>query len=146
SSIVPQAFGKQVWSMFWGPLRLNGRRRSDLPPTGARLREIRKKLRLTTRDVETLSRKIADAEKNEEFICDDTWITRIETEEKLPNIFVLFSLSVIYRIKFTDLLSLYGVNLARIAKHQLEGRLDNTSLADLTVYDGDQPVTFPVRF
>jgi hypothetical protein len=55
-------------------------------------------------------------------------------------------LSSIYRVKFTELLRLYGVDLQRLNQHQLAAPLDNTHLTTVEVYDTDRTVSFPVRF
>jgi len=55
----------------------------------------------------------------------------------------LFSLSVIYRLNFVDLLSLFGIDLERIGLHQLEIRLPKTHPAKLALYNEDGTATFP---
>ena len=64
----------------------------------------------------------------------------------MPSIFKLYSLSSIYRIKFSDILLLYGVDLQHLTKHQLSAPLPKTHLTQLEVYDTDKTVSFPVRF
>lgn len=113
---------------------------------GERLKEIRTRLGITTREVEEYSRQIADAEGNEEFYLSNAWLTQIENKESTPSIYKLYSLSIIFRTKFSDLLLLYGVDLDKTAKHQLARPLEKTHLATLEVYDKDRPVSFPVRF
>ncbi len=70
---------------------------------GERLKEIRSKLGITTRDVTDLSLKIAESEGNEEFQISNPWLTEIENSDAIPSIYKLFSLSVIYHLKFADL-------------------------------------------
>src|ERR1700741_1929886 len=84
-----------------------------------KLKDVRARLGITTRDVSELSQKIADHEGNSEFHISNAWLTQIENSDSVPSIFKLYSLSAIYRIKFTDILFLYGVDLANLAKHQL---------------------------
>ena len=55
-------------------------------------------------------------------------------------------MSSIYRIKFSDILLLYGVDLQHLTKHQLSAPLPKTHLTTLEVYDTDKTVSFPVRF
>src|SRR5258708_19000867 len=64
----------------------------------------------------------------------------------VPSVPKLFSLSVIYRLNFVELLSLFGIDLERIGLHQLEIRLPKTHPARLEVYNEDRTATFPVRF
>ena len=113
---------------------------------GEHLKELRNRLGITTREVEDHSRKIAESENNEELYVSNAWLTQIENKISIPSIYKLFTLSVIYRLKFTDLLMLYGVDLEKIAKYQLATPLPHTHLANLDVYDTDRSVSFPVRF
>lgn len=113
---------------------------------GDQLRDIRHRLDITTREVEEHSRAIAEAEGNEEFYISNAWLTQIENKHSTPSIYKLFSLSAIYRTKFTDLLRLFGVDLEKISRYELATPLAKTHVATLEVYDRDRAVTFPVRF
>jgi transcriptional regulator with XRE-family HTH domain len=110
------------------------------------LKEIRFKLGITTRDVAESSQRIAETEANPEFQISNAWLTQIENSDSVPSIFKLYSLSAIYRIKFTDILRLYGVDLEHLSRHQLTAPLPKTHLTTLEVYDAERTVTFPVRF
>ena len=113
---------------------------------GERLKEIRSRLGLTTRDVAEFSEKIADAEGNQEFLVSNAWLTQVENSDSVPSIFKLYSLSAIYRIKFTDLLRLFGVDLQNLGQHQLAAPLPHSHLTNLEIYDEERAVSFPVRF
>jgi len=113
---------------------------------GEHLKEIRSRLGVTTREVQEHSRTIAEAEDSKEFFISNAWLTRIENRRCLPSIHKLYSLSVIYRVKFSDLLLLYGVDLDKTSKHQIVTPLQKTNLANLEVYDKERAVSFPVRF
>jgi transcriptional regulator with XRE-family HTH domain len=113
---------------------------------GERLKELRNHLGITTREVKEYSRRIAAAEANPEFYISNAWLTQIETTNSIPSVYKLYSLSVIYRIGFVELLHLFGVDLERIGGHQLAMPLPKTHLTDLEVYDRDKTVAFPVRF
>jgi transcriptional regulator with XRE-family HTH domain len=115
-------------------------------PPHEQLKDIRFRLGITTRDVAEFSQQIAAAEGNAEFHISNAWLTQVENSDSVPSIFKLYSLSAIYRIKFTDLLLLYGVDLQRLAQHQLAAPLPQTHLANLDVYDEDRTISFPVRF
>jgi len=115
-------------------------------PPHEQLKNIRFRLGITTRDVAEFSQKIAEAEGNTEFHISNAWLTQIENSDSVPSIFKLYSLSAIYRIKFSDLLLLYGVDLQRLAQHQLAAPLPETHLTNLEVYDQERTVSFPVRF
>src|ERR1700737_2538126 len=110
------------------------------------LKHIRCRLGITTREVADFSQKIAEAEGNPEFHISNAWLTQVENSDSVPSIFKLYSLSSIYRIKFTDLLLLYGVDLQHLSRNQLAAPLAETHLTNLEVYDQQRTVSFPVRF
>ena len=110
------------------------------------LKEFRNRLGITIREVEDYSRRIAEAEANEEFIISNAWLAQLENRQSVPSIYKLYSLSVIYRIKFTDLLMIFGIDPEKISKHRALLPLPQTHLTELAVYDEDRQVAFPVRF
>ncbi len=100
-------------------------REGELLRPGERLRNIRTRLGLTTRDVEAFSRRISKAEENED---------------------KLFSLSVIYRQSFGGLLRLFGVDLTKIEDHQPLMPLPNTYRSTFRAAGDNHAVSFPVHF
>lgn len=113
---------------------------------GDQLKEIRNRLGMTTREVEEFSRNISENCKNEEYYISNAWLTQLENSSSVPSIYKLFSLSVIYRTKFNDLLSLFGVDLEAITGYQLALPAANTHLTSLEPPDPEKAITFPVRF
>jgi len=113
---------------------------------GVELRAIRRRLGISTRQVEKYSRQIVKAEGSAKFYISNAWLSQIEATGSVPGVQKLFSLSVIYRINFVELLYLFGIDLERIGLHQLEIRLPKTHPAKLEVYNEDKTATFPVRF
>jgi transcriptional regulator with XRE-family HTH domain len=113
---------------------------------GDQLRDLRFRLRMTTRDVENLSQKIADSENNPEFQVSNAWLTQLENSDSVPSIFKLYSLATIYHVKFTDLLLVFGLDLQKSVAHQLAAPLPNTHLTTVEVLDAEKAVSFPVRF
>jgi len=101
---------------------------------------------ITTREVADFSQKIAEAEGNPEFHISNAWLTQVENSDSVPSIFKLYSLSSIYRIKFTDLLLLYGLDLQHLSRNQMDSPLPDTHLTNLEVYDQERTVSFPIRF
>ncbi|HUJ33304.1 MAG TPA: hypothetical protein VLY23_18630 [Candidatus Acidoferrum sp.] len=101
---------------------------------------------MTTREVEDFSRTIAEDFSNEEYYISNAWLTQLENKNSIPSIYKLFSLSVIYRTKFTDLLEVFGVNLNASGRYQLSLPVQNTHLASIEAPDPEKTVTFPVRF
>src|SRR5260370_27482049 len=112
---------------------------------GQRLRTIRKEFGISAGQVEKYSRQIANAERSPKFYISNAWLSQIEAMGPVPSVPKLFSLSVIYRINFVELLSLFGIDLERIGLHQLEIRLPKTHPAKLEVYNEQRTMTFPVR-
>jgi transcriptional regulator with XRE-family HTH domain len=110
------------------------------------LRELRSRTGITTREVAEQSQKIAEAENNPEFYISNAWLTQLENTDSIPSVFKLFSLSVIYRVKFSDLLLLFGIDLERIEKHRIGMPPQDTVRATIEVYDNQRTVTFPIRF
>ncbi len=113
---------------------------------GERLKAIRRHLGISTRQVEKYSRQIVKAEGSAKFYISNAWLSQIEATSPVPSVQKLFSLSVIYRINFVELLYLFGIDLERIGLHQLEIRLPKTHPARLEVYNQDRTATFPVQF
>src|SRR5271155_2870953 len=113
---------------------------------GARLKEIRNRLGVTTREVEVLSRRIADECANAEFNISNAWLTQVENGDSVPSIYKIFSLSAIYRTRFWDLLRIFQVDVDAIAKYQTELPLQNTHLVSLEMPDPQKAIRFPIRF
>jgi transcriptional regulator with XRE-family HTH domain len=82
------------------------------------LKELRSRLGMTTREVSDHSQQIAATEGNEEFHISNAWLTQIENSGSIPGIHKLYSLSIIYRIKITDLFLLFGIDLTKLCQHQ----------------------------
>ena len=113
---------------------------------GEELKELRLRLGITTREVTDLSQKVVDSEGNEEFRVSNAWLSEIENSGSVPSIYKLYALSVIYHVKFADLLQLYGVDIKKINQLQTEIPLPQTHLTSLEVFDDTGTVTFPIRF
>ena len=80
---------------------------------GYNLRILREKLGLTMRDIETASEQIARRQNNEEYSIPISRLSDFETKGVIPSIYRLYSLSVIYRKDFRELLAWYGVDLSQ---------------------------------
>jgi len=76
---------------------------------------MREQIGLTLRDVEIASTTLADVRGIEEFVINPSRLSDIETKGVVPSIYRLYVLSVIYRADFSELLKLYGVDLAATA-------------------------------
>ena len=113
---------------------------------GEQLKELRNRLGVTTREVEEFSRTIAEDRHNEEFYISNAWLTQLENKNSIPSIYKLYSLSVIYRAKFKELLVVFGIDLDASTRYQLALPLQNTHLASLESPDPHKTITFPIRF
>jgi transcriptional regulator with XRE-family HTH domain len=78
---------------------------------GHSLRSLRERLGLTMRDVEEASVRIAERHSNDDYAVVPSRLSDIETKGTVPSMHRLYSLSVIYRCDFRELLALYGINL-----------------------------------
>jgi len=58
---------------------------------GERIKVLRLKARMTTRDVEKLSLEISKSKRNPEYYISHAWLTDIENGEFTPSIYKLYS-------------------------------------------------------
>jgi transcriptional regulator with XRE-family HTH domain len=116
------------------------------PGAGEKLKELRVRLGLTTRDVEDRSRQIAEDKHNREFHVSHGWLTDIENGKFTPSIFKLFTLSAVYGCKLADLLSSFGVPIAELGHYQTLRRFPRTHLLDSTGDLETEKVSLPVQF
>ena len=113
---------------------------------GEKLKQLRWHLGLTTREVADLSRKIAEAENNDEFALSHARLIQIENGESTPSIYKLFTLSAVYGRPFAHLASFY-VNLEHIAQYQITMEVSTTRLVGLEpAATENRAISFPVRF
>jgi len=86
------------------------------------------RVRLSTRDVERLSQKIAQEKSNQEYYISHAWLTDIENGEFTPSIYKLYSLSVIYKRNYDEILAYFGIHIRDIGREQLSLPLPRTHL------------------
>ncbi|MGB8475336.1 MAG: hypothetical protein WCE61_14735 [Candidatus Acidiferrum sp.] len=114
---------------------------------GTRLKEVRIRLGITTREVADFSKAIADAEKNDEFLISGPWLTQIENEKSaLPSIYKLFTLASIYGLSCSELLAQYGVEIQKAKKYHAELPIARTRLARYNSSEAPLQLEVPVRF
>ena len=87
-------------------------------PAGLRLKTLRHGRHITVREVECASRRIADAKSDRRFCISNGWLAQLENGASEPSICKLFSLSVIYRVNFLDLVRLYNVDVDEKEKYE----------------------------
>ena len=87
-------------------------------PAGEKLKTLRNKRRITVREVEQASRRIADAKGDKRFFISNSWLAQLENGVSEPSICKLFSLSVIYHTNFLDLVRFYNVDVDDKEKYE----------------------------
>ena len=70
------------------------------PGAGQKLKALRVRLGLSTRDVQRESAQIAAEKRNQEYYLSHGWLTDIERGKFTPSIFKLYSMSAIYHLDF----------------------------------------------
>jgi hypothetical protein len=98
------------------------------PEGGKLLKEERERMRMSTRDVERLSQRIADEKKSRDYYISHSWLTDAENGTYTPGIFKLYSLSVIYMRRYEEVLAFYGIELSQLVHEQLRLTLPYTYL------------------
>ncbi len=114
---------------------------------GEELKEIRTRLGITTRDVAERSEKIAEQEKNTEFLISSSWLSQLETHPKtLPGVHKLFTLACVYHVTHASLLELYGMGPQKIAVYQDQMPIQKTHLIPVAASEEQTTVELPLRF
>jgi hypothetical protein len=85
-------------------------------------------VQLSTRDVEGLSRRIANEKKSQDYYISHAWLTDAEKGAFTPSIYKLYSLSVIYKRRYDEILGFFGINLDDIRREQMWLTLPRTYL------------------
>jgi transcriptional regulator with XRE-family HTH domain len=85
---------------------------------GQRLKTLRNGRNITVREVEQASRRIAEEKGDKRFCISNGWLAQLENGVSEPNIQKFFSLSVIYRVSYVDLLRLYDVDVDEREKYE----------------------------
>jgi transcriptional regulator with XRE-family HTH domain len=114
--------------------------------SGDRLREFRVRSGITTREVEEKSHGIAQAEGSDEFYISNAWLTKLENTDSVPSIHKLLTLSVIYHVGFSELLTLYGVDLGHVGVRQFEVASRTTHLLPPEEHEFTADISLPIQF
>lgn len=113
---------------------------------GWKLRRIRERLNLTLRAVEEATLEIAEAENNTEYFVSVARLNQIEIDGSLPSIYKLYSLAVVYQLKFEEIAALYAIEVGKMDEHRSRIPLRQTHLLSLDGADLSRPIAFPIRF
>jgi len=77
---------------------------------GQRLRVIRERLGLTIREVEGATIQLARIKNSDEFAINLSRLSDFETKGVVPSVFRIYSLAIIYKIDFLEIVSWYGID------------------------------------
>jgi transcriptional regulator with XRE-family HTH domain len=110
---------------------------------GLNLRGIRERLGLTMREVESASVLIAERHGNDEFSVSPSRLSDIETKGLVPSIFRMYSLAIIYRCDFREVLAWYGIDLSLSAADLHLSHPPRSHLAETLL--GVPTVSIPMR-
>jgi transcriptional regulator with XRE-family HTH domain len=113
---------------------------------GRKLALIREQLGLSTRDVQAMSRRIASEKQNEEFFLSHNWVTDIERGRFRPGMFRMYSMSAIYKLRYTEVASYFGLQIADLRRDSAAIQLPRTHLVDHSAEPELETVSLPVEF
>lgn len=112
---------------------------------GIRLKQLRVRLGLTLREVETLSRRLAAEKQNNDFLISRGWLNNVENGSYTPSIYKIYSLSVIYHDSWPNILSFFGLRVSDIGRDQAMFAPAKTQLVSTSeTADGDT-IVVPLR-
>ncbi|HKY28327.1 MAG TPA: helix-turn-helix transcriptional regulator [Pyrinomonadaceae bacterium] len=93
------------------------------------LKSLRESRKVTIREVELESRRIAEAKGDKRFYISNTRLNQLENDSlSEPSLWKLFSLSAIYNVSITELMRLYNVDADESDKYNLIASPDRTQL------------------
>ncbi len=113
------------------------------PEAGRRLRAERKRLRLSTRDVERLSQAIARKRNDPQYYISHTWVADLERGKFRPKLCKLRTLSLIYKCSLQEILSCLGLDIDQASNEQGLVSLPHTCILPATA-DSTQTIAVPV--
>lgn len=114
---------------------------------GKWLKAVRVRLGLSTRDVQEMSKKIAALKQNQEFYLSHNWITDIEMDKFVPGMFKLYSVSVLYHRRFSEVASKFGLQIGDFNRDSASIGLPRTHLLNGGAEEAEgENVSVPVEF
>jgi transcriptional regulator with XRE-family HTH domain len=115
------------------------------PEAGRLLKAARMRVRLSTRDVERLSQKLALEKNNQDYYLSHAWLTDIEKGEFTPSIYKLYSLSIIYKRSYDEILAFFDIHISDIGREQMWLALPHTHLINDPSSDTTQSIEVPAE-
>jgi hypothetical protein len=118
---------------------------TTIPEAGKRLRVERLRARLSTRAVQKLSHNIAQEKNNQDYYISHGWLTDVENGKFTPSIYKLYSLSLIYKRRYDEVLAFFGIHLGDIGREQRSLILPHTHLIGSTLEQAGETILAPVE-
>jgi hypothetical protein len=115
------------------------------PEAGKRLRAERLRVRLSTRAVQALSQQIAREKNNQDYYISHGWLTDVENGKFTPSIYKLYSLSLIYKCSYLEIVGFFGINILDVVKEQRLVRLPHTHLIESSLETPGQTIALPLE-
>ena len=112
---------------------------------GKRLKQLRLRLGLTLREVEARSLQLAEKRQNHDYFISRAWLNNVENGSYTPSIYKLYSLSVIYRDSWTNIISFFGLRPSDIGRDQALFGLGKTHLVQGSDEADVETVVLPLR-
>lgn len=109
---------------------------------GEQLRALREGLGLSIRMVESASAKLAARHDNSDYLLSLSRISDIETKGITPNLYRLYSLSIVYHVDFGDILRMFGLDLRNIPGDLELASIPRTHTTN--ALDSEQEVEIPL--
>jgi transcriptional regulator with XRE-family HTH domain len=81
---------------------------------GEQLRALRESLGLSIRMVEAASGRIAAKYENPDYLISLSRLSDIETKGITPNVYRIYSLSIVYHVEYGDILRMFGLDLRNV--------------------------------
>jgi hypothetical protein len=115
------------------------------PEAGKRLRTERLRVRLSTRAVQALSLEVAREKNNQDYYISHGWLTDVENGKFTPSIYKLYSLSLIYKCSYLEIVSFFGINILDVAREQRLVKLPHTHLIGSSLETPGQTIMLPLE-
>jgi transcriptional regulator with XRE-family HTH domain len=112
---------------------------------GLRLKQLRVRQGLTLREVESLSRRLAEEKHNLDFFISRGWLNNVENGSYTPSIFKLYSLGAIYRTHWSSIFSFFGLQLSDFVRDQAMFAPQRTQLVSASEDEESEQIVVPVR-
>jgi transcriptional regulator with XRE-family HTH domain len=109
------------------------------------LKELRVRVGLTLREVENLSRRLANEKQNQDFFISRGWLNNVENGSYTPSIFKLYSLGAIYNTHWSSIFSFFGVQLSDFSRDQAMFAPPRTQLVPTSEEADGETIVVPLR-